>query len=87
MSTAKFLDRKVKLGDSLRKELDALLTHGWISIHAYMSQLEPSEASMDVLFYLLRAETRSRKRLFIMHRLYRCFADMRRRLEEHVIYA
>jgi len=86
MVKKKFYNAPVTLGATLKKELDELLEHGWIHVHAYMSQLDYNDASMDILLYMIRREVNGRNRDYILHRVYRCYKKMQLLNEERELY-
>jgi hypothetical protein len=60
---------------------------GWIYIHAYISKLTRTANSAGVLLYMVNAERKGKNRPYVINRLYRSFAHIRRSLEEAALYA
>lgn len=72
----------------VRAEAQSVLDGGgWIHIHAYISQLARTADSAGVLLYMVHAERKGKNRPYIINRLYRAFAHIRRSLEEAALYA
>lgn len=60
---------------------------GWIYIHAYISQLSRTPKDAGLILYMVHTERSGKNRPYVLNRLYRCFANIRRSLEESALYA
>ena len=69
-----------------REKLTRLLDQSWAGVHAYMSKLPHNQRSVETLLKMIWIERKHKKREQILHRLYRCAANMRREIEEAHLY-
>lgn len=81
------LKTPIRLPAPVKAELKEVADTGWINIHRVMSQFDRDDPNtMEKLLHLLRCERSGKKRPFVLHRLYRAYADMRRQMEERALY-
>ena len=78
--------KKSLVSPTQAEKLEELLTHGWGYIHAYLSSVPKQEKSLPLLEALTAMELRGKNRHYVVHRLYRCFAEVRKSCEEKLLY-
>jgi hypothetical protein len=80
--------KDIQVSDRDRARILPVLTRPWVEVHAATVATPRNKAGIEELLKWLKLEiNEGPRRDFVIHRLYRKAADIRRELEESELYA